>query len=111
MLEFTVYDDGVIFVSLVAMDKGKADRNLWHLAIQWLEPEVFRDNTGKTVQTNNIMDGETKLFKLPHSFGVAVAKRLVEQKVAGLAGFHEKGFAKMVEWLVEKNELLDAMCY
>jgi hypothetical protein len=60
------------------------------------------------------MGGETEWFLLPHSFGVAVARTLIEQKVAdcGLAAsFNEQGFKRMVVWLVEMEELTDAMCY
>jgi hypothetical protein len=51
----------------------------------------------------------------PHySFGVAVGRTLIEQKVAdcGLEGyFDEPGFKRMVRWLVEMEELTDSMCY
>ncbi|MCX7409407.1 MAG: hypothetical protein NTZ32_15120 [Planctomycetales bacterium] len=110
-MEFTVYNDGVISVSLVAEDENKAERNLWHLAVRWLPPQPYRDKAGNVVQTTNVMRGETEAFRLPHTFGAAVGKKLIEQKVSGLSGFHDDGFAKMIAWLVDMEELTDAMCY
>jgi len=57
------------------------------------------------------MGGETEWFILPHSFGAAVGKHLIAQNVAGLYGFHEEGFLKMVSWLVEMEEIQDSMNY
>ena len=111
MIELTVYEDGVISVSVVADDAGKAERNLWHLATRWLAPQPYRNKTGDTAQTTNVMGGETNLFILPHTFGAAIGKKLIEQNVSGLPGFHAEGFARMVAWLVDMEELSDAMCY
>lgn len=110
-MEITVYDDGEISVSLVAEDADRAEKNLWHLSLRWLPPMGYRDQSGNIVQTTNIMGGETEPFILPHSFGVAVGKKLIEQKVAGLPGFHDEGFSRMVAWLIDDGALTDAMCY
>lgn len=110
-MEITVYSDGEICVSLLAEDMDRAEKNLWHLAVRWLPPLACRDKAGNVMQTTNIMGGETEPFILPHTFGAAVGKKLIEQKVAGLPGFHDDGFAKMVAWLVDDGELTDAMCY
>jgi len=88
--------------------------DLLNLAIRWLPPQPSKGRDGKIVGTTNIMGGETNWFILPHSFGVAVGRRLIEQKVAdcGLAEyFDENSFKRMVSWLIEMNELCDAMCY
>ena len=98
-------------MSIVADDAGKAEKNLWYLAIRWLAPQAYHDKFGNTVKTSNIMGGETGSFLLPHTFGAAVGRKLVEQNVSGLPGFHTEGFAKMVAWLVDMEELTDAMCY
>ena len=111
MITFAVYSDTVISVSLFADDEAKADKNLIHLAVRWLEPQPYRQKDGTLAPTTNVMGGATDWFILPHSFGAVVGKRLVEQKVAGLAGFDEEGFAKMVAWLVDMEDLHDAMCY
>jgi hypothetical protein len=111
LVEHAVYADGVIAVSLVAEDLERAQKNLVHLAIRWLPPLPYRDKAGNLVPTTNVMGGETDWFRLPHSFGVAVGKKLVEQRAAGLQGFQDDGFARMVAWLVEMEELDDAMCY
>ena len=66
------------------------------------------------VDTTNIMGGETQWFLLPHSFGVAVGRNLVEQEVAGdgLSNFFDEiAFKRMVDWLVEMEEFSEAMCY
>lgn len=110
-MEFTVYSDGVISVSLIAEDVDRAEKHLWHLAVRWLPPMTCRDKAGNVMQTTNIMGGETEPFLLPHTFGTAVGMRLVEQKVSGLSGFHDEGFSRMVAWLVDDGELTDAMCY
>lgn len=111
LVELTVYEDGVISVSIVAADPGKAERNLWHLAIRWLAPGAYRDRAGDTVQLTNIMGGETDLFLMPHTFGAAIGKNLVEQHVSGLPGFHAAGVARMVAWLIDMEELTSGMCY
>lgn len=111
MLAYPVYSDGVIAVALVAADLERAEKNLMHLAVRWLPPLPYRDKAGNTVLTTNVMGGETDWFYLPHTFGAAVGKKLVEQKAAGLESFQVDGFARMVSWLVEMKELDDAMCY
>lgn len=110
-MELAVYTDGVIAVSLVAEDYNKSEKNLWHLAVRWLPPEAYRDKAGNVVQTTNVMGGATELFILPHTFGAAVGKKLVEQHVSGLSGFDDEGYAAMVAWLMDMEELSDAMCY
>lgn len=106
-----IYEDGEIAAELWATDATSAERNLWHLAIRYLSPPDYLRKDGGTVKVSNVMGGETDWFVLPHSFGVAIAKSLIEQKVAGLSGFSEYGFARMVEWLIEMSEISDAMCY
>jgi hypothetical protein len=104
LIVFTVYEDGVISVSIVADDAIKAERNLWHLAIRWLAPQAYRDEFGNAVQTSNVMGGETDAFLLPHTFGAAIGRKLVEQNVSGLPGFHAEGFAKWSHGLsTQKN--------
>jgi hypothetical protein len=111
LIEFNAYNDGIIAVSLIADDGANAERNLLHLAVRWLKPMPYRGKDGMLVHTTNCMGGETDLFKLPHTFGAAVGCKLVEQKVAGVLGFDEQGFTKLTEWLVDMNELDDAMSY
>lgn len=65
-------------MSIVADDAGKAERNLWHLAVRWLAPQAYLYKFGNTVQTSNVMGGETGVFLLPHTFGAAVGRTLVE---------------------------------
>jgi hypothetical protein len=79
--------------------------------MRWLLPKPHKGKDGQVVQTTNIMGGETDWFLLPHSFGAAVGRTLIEQKVGGLEFFHEDGFKRMVSWLVEMEELEDGMCY
>ena len=57
------------------------------------------------------MGGETDWFILPNTLAAAVGRTMVQQKVAGLYGFQEPGFQVMVDWLVEFEELPDAMCF
>ena len=71
-MEFTVYTDGVIAVSLVAEDNEHAEKNLVHLTIRWLPPLPYRDKAGNLVPTTNVMGGETEPFYLPHWFGTSV---------------------------------------
>ncbi len=106
-----VYEDTVIAVVLWAEDEQAAEKCLFTLAVRYLPPEDYRDRDGDLTQTTNCMGGETDWFILPYDFGVASAKRLIEQKVGGLTGFNGDGFQKMVRWLVEMQEMPDAMCY
>jgi hypothetical protein len=102
-----VYDDGDIAVGLVRSPSGNAGLSL---ALRWLPPQPYRKH-GRLVSTTNLMGGETGWFIIPFSLAVGVARTLIEQKAAGLSGFRASGFSKMVSWLVELEEITDAMCY
>lgn len=111
---YIVYDDGHISVGLFAEDSEVDRKHSLHLGVRWLCPQPYRGKDGQLVITTNIMGGETGWFLLPCSFGYAIGRTLIEQKVAdqGLAkNFNEQGFKRMVSWLVEMEELTDAMCY
>jgi hypothetical protein len=111
---YLVYDDRVISVALFAENADADAKHLLSLGIRWLRPETIRGRDGSSLQTTNAMGGETEWFLLPHSFGAAVARTMIEQKVAdcGLAdSINGQGFKRMVAWLVEMEELTDAMCY
>jgi len=82
-----------------------------HLAMRWLKPSPYSGKDGRIVQITNHMGGETDWFVVPVTLAAAVGRRLVEQKAAGLAGFQGDGFAALVGWLVEIEELPDSMCY
>lgn len=84
-MKIPVYEDGVIAVALIAEKEVDAEKYLFSLALRYQPPEVsFKDGTAIT--PTNKMDGETDWFILPHSFGTAIGKRLVEQKYRGLFG-------------------------
>ncbi|MCP4347873.1 MAG: hypothetical protein GY795_20410 [Desulfobacterales bacterium] len=109
--KYIVYDDEVISVGLNIENTDADERDLIQLTIRWLKPKSYKKKDGTIAEITNIMGGETSWFILPHSFGVAVGKKLVEQKTAGLSGFQEDGFNRMVKWLVEMEHLDDSMCY
>jgi hypothetical protein len=112
--KYIVYDDGVISVGLFADDAEADQKHLLHLGMRWLHPESHQGKDGQLVETTNIMGGETQWFLLPHSFGVTIGRQLIEQKVADRAladYFNEEAFKRMVAWLVEMEELSDALCY
>lgn len=112
--KYTVYNDGEISVALFAKDDEADQKHLLHLGLRWLHPKTYKNKNGQPIETTNIMGGETQWFILPHSFGVAVGRTLIEQKVAdcGLASyFNEQAFRRMVSWLVEGEELSDTMEY
>ena len=113
MLEpkYIVYEDGVISVGLHAEDIDADQHDLLELAMKWLTPQPCVRKDGTITETTNLMGGETSWFLLPHTFGAAVAQKLIEQKIAGLAGFREDGFCRMVRWLVKMEHIDDAMCY
>ncbi|MBE0537817.1 MAG: hypothetical protein IH624_19325 [Phycisphaerae bacterium] len=109
---YLVYDDEVIAVGLFADDAEADKRDLLHLAIRWLRPPLVTGSEGQVLgTTSNCMGGETEWFLMPHSLGAAVGRTLLEQKASGLDGFDERGFKRMVAWLVEMEEVNDAMCY
>lgn len=111
---YIVYRDGIIAVGLFAENASEDKRNILHVGLRWLPPETYRRQDGQAQQTTNVMGGETQWFLLPHSFGAAVGRKLIEQRVVdrGLAQFFtEPGFERMVSWLVEGDELSDGMCY
>lgn len=110
-IKYPVYEDGEIAVVLCAENNAAEQKQLFSLAMRYLSPQPYHDRSGNLIKTSNKMGGETDWFILPHSFGSAIGKRLIEQKVSGLSGFNESGFAKLVAWLVEMEEISDAMCY
>ncbi len=109
--KYIIYDDGVISVGLHAENTDADERDLIQVAIKWLTPQPYKQKDGTIVETTNLMGGETSWFLLPHTLGAAVGKKLTEQKTAGLSGFQDDGFNRMVKWLVEMEHLDDAMCY
>ena len=110
-INYLVYEDEVIAVKLLAENISKEQSGLFYLAIRYLKPRDFNDKDGNVSKTTNIMAGETDWFILPHSFAVAIGKTLIEQKVSGLDGFNEEGFKRMINWLIDMEEIKDAMCY
>ncbi len=102
-----IYDDGEIAVALVQIELSS---DIIHMAIRWLKPEPYQKD-GKEIKTTNLMGGETDWFIVPFSFAVSIAKGLIEQKVSGMPFFKDKGFSDMVKWLVDHEEINDAMCY
>jgi hypothetical protein len=112
--QYTVYNDSEIAVGLFAKDQDADDRHLLHLGMRWLNPPSAVGKNGEELESTNIMGGETDWFLLPHSFGISVGKKLVEQKAAdcGLAEyFDEAGLKRMVVWLLELEEISGAMEY
>jgi hypothetical protein len=57
------------------------------------------------------MRAETDWFVVPSTLAAAVVRTLVEQKAAGLEGFQANGFATLVRWLLEDEQLPDSICY
>jgi hypothetical protein len=103
-----VYDDGVIAVAMVLPTDSPSTQCM---AIRWLKPHPYTGKDGRIVQVTNHMGGETDWFVVPFTLAAAMGRSLVEQKAAGLAGFDTEGFAALVRWLVEDEELHDSMCY
>jgi hypothetical protein len=110
-IEYPIYEDGIIAVALFAKSENAAERSLFKIQIKYLQPQSHRNKEGELVAVTNIMGGETDWFIIPYSFSVAVAKTLIEQKTSGLPGFSEEGFERMIKWLIELEEIQDAMCY
>ena len=71
---------------------------------------AFAQDVAPEIGTNDFCisdmgpDGDT-------TFGAAIGRTLVAQKAAGLPGFRDEGFKVMVSWLIDLEELEDAMCY
>jgi hypothetical protein len=111
---YFVYDDRIISVGLFTENEEADEKDILTLGMRWLPPEPCKESDGRWTEVTNLMGGETDWFLLPHTFGVAVGRTLIEQKVAdcGLTPyFDESGFKRMVRWLVEMEELTDSMCY
>lgn len=110
-IDYPIYEDGVVAVKLLAQNADSDERQTFTLAIRYLPPQDIWKKDGSISKTTNIMGGETDWFIVPYSFSVAIAKSLMEQKVAGLTNFSDEGFSRMISWLVEMEEINDAMCY
>ena len=107
-VQHLVYEDGVIAVAMVSPADSPSSVIL---AMRWLKPRPYTGKDGRIVQVTNHMGGETDWFVVPSTLAAAVGRRLVEQRAAGLAGFEVDGFAALVRWLVEIEELPDSMSY
>jgi hypothetical protein len=101
-IEHLVYEDGVVAVGLVEEEDHPNDLVFTHLALRWLAPGPNQ---------TNYMGGETPWLVIPHTFACAIGRTMVQQKQAGLEGFEDDGFALLVKWLIESEELPDCMCY
>jgi hypothetical protein len=108
-LQHIVYEDGVIAVALVSCSSDGPP--LPSLALRWLKPRPYSRKDGQVVQVRNHMGGETDWFVVPSTLAAAVGRTLVEQKTAGLPGFQDEGFAALVRWLVQNEQLPDSMTY
>lgn len=108
-----IYVDDVIEVALFAENPDSAERQIFNLAIRYLQPKTYKNKEGKVIEVTNLMGGETDWFIVPYTFSVSIAKTLIEQKITGvgLPEFNENGFKKMVRWLIEMEEVNDSMCY
>ena len=67
-INYPVYTDGVIAVSLSSENDEAAKKFLFHLSIRWLSPKPYKDKNDIEVHVTNIMGGETDWFILPGSF-------------------------------------------
>jgi len=110
-VDYLIYEDGVIAVKLLTEDPDKEKSGLFSLAVRYLQPQDYRDKNENVTKTTNIMGGETDWFILPASFGYAIGKTLIEQKVSGLDCFDEDGFKRMLDWLIDMEEISDSMVY
>ena len=106
-----VYDDSVIAIGLFAREDTSSISRLYNLGIRWLPPQAVRRGNEELHELTNAMGGATDWFLLPSSLGSAIGKHLVAQKAGGLPEFIDEGYQEMVSWLVEIEELPDAMCY
>ena len=109
-LKHLIYEDDVIAVGLIASRYENAKEEILSLVIRYLHPKTYHKD-GQLSKTTNDMGGATDWFVLPFSFAAPVGRKLVEQRAAGLPGFDEDGFASMVRWLVDPDEIDDAICY
>lgn len=109
-IDYQIYEDGVIAVNLTAVDESYAQSGLYDLAMRYLKP---RDTIYKWVdRQSSKRDGRWNRLVYPSaSFAYAIGKTLIEQKVVGLDGFNEDDFQKMLEWLIDLEEIHDAMVY
>ena len=110
-VEYPIYADSVIQVVLWSENADSAEKNLFSLAVRYLKPQNYQNMKVESIHVTNVMGGETDWFVVPYTFSVSIAKTLIEQKASGLAGFDENGFERMINWLIEMEEVNDSMCY
>ena len=112
-LKSIIYEDDVIAIGIGPLTPRyeNAKEDILCLAIRYVPSEPYKSKDGKLIETTNKMGGATDWFVLPSSFEGPIGKKLIEQRAAGLPGFDEHGFALMVSWLVDREEIEDGMCY
>ena len=106
-----IYNDDVIEACIFSDSENV---ELKSIAIRYLKPTNYigKDGKdGKVVEVTNAMGGKTDWFVLPYTFGAVIGKKLFEQKNAGLDGFNDDGYQELRNWLIEMEEIDDAMCY
>jgi hypothetical protein len=104
----TLYKDSVIEVEILTELENSS---LKSIALKYLNPQNYNDKDGNEIIVKNIMGGETDWFILPHTFGITIGKKLLEQYCLGLKGFDIAGIEILKDWLVEFEAVDDAMCY
>ncbi len=110
---YVIYNDKVISIGLFAEDDESDKKDLLHLGMRWLKPEACSKEK-QAINLTNCMRGETDWFLLPVTFGYAVGRTLIQQKSAdcGLTSyFNDDGYKRMINWLVEMEEITGAMGY
>lgn len=108
MTKSIIYNDDVIEVCIISDSENSELKNI---AIRYLKPKNYKEKDGQEIPLTNAMEGETDWFILPFTFGAAIGKKLFEQKNAGLKGFNKKGYIELKKWLIEMEQIDDAMCY
>jgi hypothetical protein len=109
-VEHIVYDDTVVAVCLLRLPRDSA--KTLHMAIRWTPPGSVRHSDGSEKPLTNLMGGETDWFIIPFTYAAAIGRTMVQQKAAGMdEDFQDPGFQALVDWLVQAEELPDAMCY
>lgn len=106
-LKEIVFDDGPAGIVVGMLER----ETLLSMALKWSKNVKRKNHEGKESEVKSIHGKETDWMIIPFDFAKAIGKELIEKKILGKAGFNEKGFHLMINWLLENGGVFDGMSY
>ncbi len=99
MLDEMIFDGSPDGIAIAMFERNKGTEHAF--GIRWVH----------TGDATNYFGKDSEWILLPHEFAVCAAKRLIEKKAAGMSAIQDRGFQKMMKYLVCEEEVIPGICY